>query len=58
MPAKSFLDLNNQKVKGLVSKSGSNPKDTISETQNNRGFTPDIAWKMLEEGGYSYQKKL
>jgi biotin synthase len=39
-------------INQLYAEVGANPRDTQSETQNNRGFTQDMAWDMLEEGGY------
>lgn len=39
-------------VNQLYAELGANPRDTESETQNSRGFTPDMAWEMLAEGGY------
>ena len=39
-------------VNQLYAEVGANPRDSESETQNNRGFTPDMAWNMLGEGEY------
>lgn len=40
-------------VNQLYAEVGANPRDTKSETGTSRGFTPDKAWKMLWEAGYS-----
>jgi biotin synthase len=39
-------------VNQLYAEAGANPRDTISNTEKGRGFTPDKAWDMLWEGGY------
>lgn len=39
-------------INQLYAESGANPRDVISETESNRGFTPDAAWAMLAEAGY------
>lgn len=39
-------------INQLYAEVGANPRDTESETQNNRGFTPEMAWEMLDESGY------
>lgn len=39
-------------VNQLYAELGVNPRDTTSETQQNRGFTPDKAWEMLAESEY------
>jgi len=39
-------------VNQLYAESGANPRDTDSNTENSRGFTPDAAWKMLHEANY------
>lgn len=40
-------------VNQLYAEVGANPRDTKSETETSRGFTPDKAWEMLWEAGYS-----
>lgn len=44
-------------VNQLYAEVGANPRDTNSETQNGRGFTPTHAWQMLAEGGYYHKNK-
>lgn len=39
-------------VNQLYAEIGANPRDTKSDTENSRGFTPDKAWDMLWEAGY------
>lgn len=39
-------------VNQLYAELGANPRDTQSDTQKSRGFTPDKAWDMLSESGY------
>ncbi|MFW5707433.1 MAG: radical SAM protein [Bacteroidota bacterium] len=39
-------------VNQLYAEVGANPRDTKSDTETNRGFTPDKAWDMLSEAGY------
>jgi biotin synthase len=39
-------------VNQLYAEIGANPRDTESNTETSRGFTPDKAWEMLWEGGY------
>jgi len=39
-------------VNQLYAELGANPRDTKSETENSRGFTPEKAWDMLWETGY------
>ncbi len=39
-------------VNQLYAELGANPRDTNSETENSRGFTPEKAWDMLWETGY------
>jgi biotin synthase len=39
-------------VNQLYAEIGANPRDTKSETETSRGFTPDKAWDMLWEAGY------
>lgn len=39
-------------VNQLYAEVGANPRDTISDTEKSRGFTPDKAWDMLNEAGY------
>ena len=39
-------------VNQLYAEVGANPRDTRSDTENSRGFTPDKAWEMLGEAGY------
>jgi len=41
-------------VNQLYAEVGANPRDTISDTEKNRGFTPDMAWDMLGEAGYNH----
>lgn len=40
-------------VNQLYAELGANPRDTNSQTENNRGFTPQKAWEMLSEAGYN-----
>lgn len=40
-------------INQLYAEAGVNPRDTSSETENNRGFTPEKAWEMLWEAGYT-----
>lgn len=39
-------------VNQLYAEVGANPRDTKSDTEKSRGFTPDKAWDMLWEAGY------
>lgn len=39
-------------VNQLYAEVGANPRDTNSDTEKSRGFTPDMAWDMLSESGY------
>ncbi|MEE4284973.1 MAG: hypothetical protein V2I31_02455 [Mariniphaga sp.] len=39
-------------VNQLYAEVGANPRDTKSETETGRGFTPDKAWEMLWEADY------
>jgi len=39
-------------VNQLYAEVGANPRDTQSDTEKSRGFTPDKAWDMLSEAGY------
>lgn len=39
-------------VNQLYAEIGANPRDTKSDTEKSRGFTPDKAWDMLSEAGY------
>ncbi|MFV0266394.1 MAG: hypothetical protein ACK5HT_04585 [Draconibacterium sp.] len=39
-------------VNQLYAEIGANPRDTKSNTENSRGFTPEKAWEMLWEAGY------
>jgi len=39
-------------VNQLYAEIGANPRDTKSDTEKSRGFTPDKAWDMLWEAGY------
>nr|WP_320000149.1 hypothetical protein [uncultured Draconibacterium sp.] len=39
-------------VNQLYAEIGANPRDTKSDTEKSRGFTPDKAWDMLSESGY------
>jgi biotin synthase len=39
-------------VNQLYAEAGANPRDTKSNTEKGRGFTPNKAWDMLWEGGY------
>ena len=39
-------------VNQLYAEIGANPRDTESNTETSRGFTPDKAWEMLWEAGY------
>lgn len=39
-------------VNQLYAEVGANPRDTKSDTEKSRGFTPDKAWDMLSESGY------
>ncbi len=39
-------------VNQLYAEIGANPRDTKSNTETSRGFTPDKAWDMLSESGY------
>jgi len=39
-------------VNQLYAEVGANPRDTKSDTEKSRGFTPDKAWDMLSEAGY------
>lgn len=39
-------------VNQLYAEVGANPRDTKSDTETSRGFTPDKAWDMLKEAGY------
>jgi biotin synthase len=39
-------------VNQLYAEAGANPRDTNSDTQNGRGFTPTMAWQMLAEADY------
>jgi len=42
-------------VNQLYAEVGANPRDVKSDTERSRGFTPDVAWEMLKEGGYRQQ---
>ena len=39
-------------VNQLYAESGANPRDTDSNTENSRGFSPASAWNMLNEANY------
>ncbi len=39
-------------VNQLYAEVGANPRDTKSDTEQSRGFTPERAWDMLWEAGY------
>lgn len=39
-------------VNQLYAESGANPRDTQSQTELGRGFSPDAAWRLLAEGGW------
>ncbi|MCG6190277.1 biotin synthase BioB [Maribellus maritimus] len=39
-------------VNQLYAEVGANPRDTNPDTKDGRGFTPTMAWQMLEEAGY------
>ncbi|MFW5892610.1 MAG: radical SAM protein [Bacteroidota bacterium] len=39
-------------VNQLYAELGANPRDTKSDTEKGRGFTPDNAWDLLSEAGY------
>ncbi|MDR3088772.1 MAG: hypothetical protein LBU39_03030 [Desulfobulbaceae bacterium] len=39
-------------VNQLYAEAGANPRDVKSKTEEGRGFTPEKAWEMLEDGGY------
>ena len=39
-------------VNQLYAEMGANPRDTKSDTEKSRGFTPDKAWELLSEAGY------
>lgn len=40
-------------VNQLYAEAGANPRDTKSDTESGRGFTPGMAWDMLAEAGYT-----
>ncbi|NLZ17137.1 MAG: radical SAM protein [Desulfobulbaceae bacterium] len=40
-------------VNQLYAEVGANPRDVQSNTEENRGFTPEKAWEMLAESGYT-----
>lgn len=39
----------------LYAEVGANPRDTKSDTEKSRGFTPDKAWDVLSEAGYRFE---
>lgn len=45
-------------VNQLYAEVGANPRDVKSDTEKNRGFTPDKAWEALWEAGYKPATKL
>jgi biotin synthase len=42
-------------VNQVYAESGANPRDTKSQTELGRGFSPRAAWKLLAEGGWYRQ---
>ncbi|MFA8437089.1 MAG: hypothetical protein ACEPOZ_21490 [Marinifilaceae bacterium] len=42
-------------INQLYAEVGANPRDVKSDTEKGRGFTPEVAWEMLNEGGYQKQ---